>query len=230
MATLVGTPPNIIISSFREKAMGEPFRMFDFAPVGVLVAFTGITFVALLGWKLIPKRDTKKLTSRDIDSYIAELTIPTKSALIGKRLAELNEAALLSDVSIIGMIRDGKRLYGSPQSAVLKAQDALILEAVPNAVDEFRSNLNLDFSDEKREGMLRAEGEGLSLSEVIVTDRSRLHGKSVQSVGLAWRYGTILMGVSRNGKNNPRTLAQTGSATGGYFASAVPQRKCAYCD
>ena len=200
MATLVGTPPNIIISSFRENALGEPFGMFDFAPVGGLVALTGITFVALLGWKLIPKRHTQTLTSRDIDRYIAELTIPIKSDLIDQGVAELNEAAHLCDVSIIGVIRDGKRLYGSVQNAVLQAQDTLVLEAVPNAIDEFRSNLNLDFSDKKREGMLRAEGEGLSLSEVIVTDGSRLRGKSVQSVGLAWRYGTILMGVSRNGK------------------------------
>ena len=49
MTTLVGTPPNIIISSFREQALGEPFSMFDFAPVGGLVALIGITFVALFG-------------------------------------------------------------------------------------------------------------------------------------------------------------------------------------
>lgn len=190
MTTLVGTPPNIIISSFREQALGEPFSMFDFAPVGGLVALIGITFVALFGWKLIPKREVQTLTSSDIDRYIAELTISENSTLSGQRLAELNEVAQLSDVSLIGMIRDGRRLYGSAQNAVLRDQDALVLEAVPNAIDEFRTNLNLDFSDEKREGMLRAEGEGLSLSEVIVTAGSRLHGKSVQSVGLVWRYGT----------------------------------------
>jgi uncharacterized protein with PhoU and TrkA domain len=98
------------------------------------------------------------------------------------------------------VIRDGKRLYGSAQNAVLKDQGVLVLEAVPNAIDEFRSNLNLDFSDENREGTLRTESESLNLSEVIVTDGSRLNGNSVQSVGLAWRYGTILMGASRNGK------------------------------
>ena len=225
MATLVGTPPNIIISSFREQALGEPFSMFDFAPVGGLVALTGITFVALFGWKLIPKREVQTLTSSDIDRYIAELTIPANSTLIGQRLAELNEAAQLSDVSLIGVIRDGRRLYGSAQNTILRDQDALVLEAVPNAIDEFRSNLNLDFSDEKREVMLRAEGEGLSLSEVIVKDGSRLHGKSVQSVGLAWRYGTILMGVSRNGKTIVERLRKLALMPGDMLLLLSPKEK-----
>ena len=57
MATLIGTPPNIIIASIREDAVGEPFSMFDFAPVGGLTAVAGLIFVALIGWRLIPNRD-----------------------------------------------------------------------------------------------------------------------------------------------------------------------------
>ena len=56
MATLIGTPPNIIIATFRGDALGEPFRMFDFAPVGGVVAIVGLLFVALIGWRLIPQR------------------------------------------------------------------------------------------------------------------------------------------------------------------------------
>jgi di/tricarboxylate transporter len=54
LATLIGTPPNIVIASFREDALGEPFSMFDFAPVGVVCASVGLAFVALIGWRLIP--------------------------------------------------------------------------------------------------------------------------------------------------------------------------------
>ena len=54
MVTLIGTPPNIVIATFRESALGEPYNMFDFAPVGIVVAITGTLFVALVGWRLIP--------------------------------------------------------------------------------------------------------------------------------------------------------------------------------
>ena len=200
MATLVGTPPNIIISSFREKALGSPFQMFDFAPVGGVVALAGIAFIALFGWKLIPKRDTANLSDKAEEHYVAELTVPLGSDLIGKPLRDLNGAAGDCDVLIIGLIRKGSRLYGAAQNTTLREQDALVLEAAPNALDEFRTHLKLDFSDEKREALLKADGDGLSLSEVVVTETSRLNGKSVETVGLAWRQGAVLMGVARNGK------------------------------
>ena len=54
MVTLIGTPPNIVIATFREEAFGQPFRMFDFAPVGLAVAGVGLLFIVLIGWRLIP--------------------------------------------------------------------------------------------------------------------------------------------------------------------------------
>ena len=200
MATLVGTPPNIIISSFREKALGSPFQMFDFAPVGGIVALAGITFIGLFGWKLIPKRDSASLSEKAQDHFIAELTVPLDSDLVGTQLRELNGAASDCDVQILGLIREGKRLYGAAQNTSLLEQDTIVLDAASNALDEFRTQLKLDFCDEKREALLTADGNGLSLSEVVVTETSRLNGKSVETVGLAWRQGAILMGVSRSGK------------------------------
>ena len=54
LITLIGTPPNIIIASFREQALGEPFGMFDFTPVGAVTALAGIAFIVLIGWRLVP--------------------------------------------------------------------------------------------------------------------------------------------------------------------------------
>ena len=61
LVTLIGTPPNIVIASFRGEALGEPYRMFDFAPVGLVCAVVGVLFVAFIGWRLIPgERQAKK--------------------------------------------------------------------------------------------------------------------------------------------------------------------------
>jgi len=54
MITLIGTPPNIVIAEFRGEALGEPYRMFDFAPVGLACAIVGVAYVALIGWRLLP--------------------------------------------------------------------------------------------------------------------------------------------------------------------------------
>ncbi|MGX9349630.1 SLC13 family permease [Shimia sp. W99] len=209
MATLIGTPPNIIIASIREESLGAPFKMFDFAPVGGLTALAGLVFVALIGWRLIPDREDAGKKVSDLGQYIAELTIPTESKLIGKRVAELGEQAEESDVAVLGLIRDGKRLYGAARNYTLREGDALVLEATPDALDEFRSALSLKFADEKREEHLNAAGDGLDIIEVVVPETARIAGKTAQSLGLAWRQGAVLMGISRKGQRIRSQIRKT---------------------
>ncbi|QBF31124.1 SLC13 family permease [Thalassococcus sp. S3] len=209
MVTLIGTPPNIIIASIRQESLGEPFRMFDFAPVGGVAALAGLAFVALVGWRLIPARDTAAGAVGDLAQYIAELTVPTGSKQIGKRIAELEETAEKTDVAILGLMRDGKRRYGRARNSVLREGDVLVLEATPEALDEFRSALGLAFSDAARQEQLTAGGEGLEVIEVVATETSRITGKTAQSVGLTWRQSTVLMGLSRKGKRITKQVRKT---------------------
>ncbi len=209
MATLIGTPPNIIIASIREDALGAPFKMFDFAPVGGLTAIAGLLFVALIGWRLIPDREDAGKKVSDLGQYIAELTIPAESKLIGKRLGELEKDAEDADVQILGLMRDGKRMYGTARNNVLREGDALVLEASPDALDEFRAALSLNFSDEKREEQLNAAGDGLDVIEVVVPENARIAGKTAQALGLAWRQGAVLMGISREGRRIRSQIRKT---------------------
>lgn len=223
MATLIGTPPNIIIASIREDALGAPFKMFDFAPVGALTALAGLAFVALIGWRLIPQREDSVLQASDIAEYIAELTVPEDSDHIGKRLIELQDAADKADVAILGLIRDGKRRYGTALNTELRAGDTLVLEAKPDALDEFRSALSLAFSDKEREERLKAAGEGLDLLEVVVPQNSRLAGKTTQSVGLHWRRRSVLMGISREGRKITSEVRKTVIRPGDILLLLVPK-------
>ncbi|KIN61718.1 TrkA-C domain protein [Sulfitobacter noctilucae] len=223
MVTLIGTPPNIIIASIREQSLGEPFRMFDFAPVGGVAAIAGLTFVALIGWRLIPAREDSALSTEDLSQYIAELVIPEDSKLIGKRLAELSETAESADVAILGLMRDGKRRYGQARNVALQAADALVLEATPDALDEFRSTLDLALADSTREERLKAGGEGVEIVEVVVTETSRLNGRTAQAVGLAWRRRTILLGISRQGRKITSQLRSTPLKPGDILLLLVPR-------
>ncbi len=223
MVTLIGTPPNIIIASIRRDSLGEPFGMFDFAPVGGVAAIAGLLFVALVGWRLIPARDDEKSVAEEVSQYIAELTVPEGSKLIGTRLGALEEDAEKADVAIIGLIRDGKRRYGRARGSALQAGDALVLEATPDALDEFRAALSLAVAEAIREDKLKAAGEGVEIIEVVVTDQSRLIGRTAQSVGLGWRQSTILMGISRGGKKITRQIRKTDIRAGDILLLLVPR-------
>ncbi|WP_421701682.1 SLC13 family permease [Aliiroseovarius sp.] len=225
MVTLIGTPPNIIIASIRGDALGEPFRMFDFAPVGGVTAIAGLIFVALIGWRLIPQPEAAQNGGDpmgDHGQYIAELTIPEGSKLIGKRVKELDDEAAKNDVAILGVVRDGKRRYGTQRNTELLAQDALVLEARPEALDEFRAALSLDFAEAGRQDKLTAEGAGLSKIEVVVPETARINGKTAQAIGLNWRQRSVLMGISRGGKRISKQVRKTVVRPGDILLLLVP--------
>ncbi|MCK0167297.1 anion permease [Jannaschia sp. S6380] len=224
MITLIGTPPNIIIAGIRRDQLGESFAMFDFFPVGAVTALAGLAFVALLGWRMIPGQGDVQggASETEVTHYIAELTVPKDHPRIGAKVSDFGDVAEETAVHIIGLIRDGRRMFGSARHVALEAGDALILEAEPGALDEFRATENLEFTDDRRMSLLDAADQGLSLIEVVVTETSRITGKSAQSIGLAWRQRTVLMGISRKGRRIKDRLRRTEVQTGDILLLLAP--------
>jgi len=201
MVTLIGTPPNIIIASFRERAMGEPFAMFDFAPVGLTVAFVGILYVATIGWRLMPKSDNDTVGQGghiNLEGFIAELVLPEKSRSIGKMVRDLYAAADEDDITILGVVRGGTRLGGFGARTVLRAGDMLVVEAKAKDMDRFRGSVGLDYFGER--ALDDTATGGLELTEVVVPRDARIVGRSAISLRLRARRGVALLGISRQGK------------------------------
>ncbi len=200
MITLIGTPPNIVVAEFRGDALGEPYRMFDFAPVGLACATVGVAYVALIGWRLLPRERQSSDAGKDLfdlADYIAEVRVPEGSGVIGKRVRDLDAEAAKVDVEIIGLIRRGRRLPGLARIAEIKADDILVVEASPDSLEEALGGLKLEYVG-KGEGQLK--DEDLVLQEVVVQESSRLAGRSAISVRLLYRYRVALVGVSRQGR------------------------------
>ncbi len=200
MITLIGTPPNIVIAEFRGEALGEPYRMFDFAPVGLACAIVGVAYVATIGWRLLPSERQSQDAGKelfDLADYIAEVRVPEGSSAIGKRVRDLDEQAAKSDVEIIGLIREGRRLPGLARIAEIKANDILVLEASPDSLEEALGALKLEYVG-RGEGQLG--DDDLVLNEVVVQESSQLAGRTALSLRLLYRYRVALVGVSRQGK------------------------------
>ncbi|MCH8943849.1 MAG: SLC13 family permease [Proteobacteria bacterium] len=200
MITLIGTPPNIVIAEFRGAELGEPYRMFDFAPVGLVCAVVGVAYVALIGWRLLPAERKASDAGKelfDLADYIAEVRVPEGSAIIGKRVRELDALAAKSDIEIVGLSRKGRRLPGLARIAEIKAGDVLVIEASPDSLEEALGALGLEYVG-SGEGQLGADD--LLLTEVVVQETSRLAARSAMSLRLLYRYRVALVGVSRQGQ------------------------------
>jgi di/tricarboxylate transporter len=182
MITLIGTPPNIVIAEFRNDALGTPYRMFDFAPVGLTCAVVGVAYVAFIGWRLLPSERKDSDSGKELfklADYIAELKVPDGAKVIGSQVRDLDELAAKSDVEIVGLVRKGRRLPD------------------PESIEDAVGGLGLEYMGTGK-GVL--ENEDLVLSEVVVPESSGLAGRSAMSFRLLYRYRVALIGVSRGGR------------------------------
>ncbi len=200
MITLIGTPPNIVIATFRGEALGDPYTMFDFAPVGLVVAVVGIAYVALIGWRLIPvERTSASMPSsiEDLESYLVELRVPADAEIIGQKLRQLDDQADEAGVQILGLVRDGERLPGMAARATLEADDRIVVEGGPDGIEAFAGAMALSYADSDRPS--KALSGTTVMREVAVPQTSRLVGRTDSTMRLRYRRGVILLGISRNG-------------------------------
>jgi di/tricarboxylate transporter len=201
MITLIGTPPNIVIAQYRERALGESYGMFDFAPVGLCVATVGILFVALIGWRLIPSRERPGNIHNESDAglFVAEAQVPEQSTAIGQRVKELYPLAGEHDITVLGLVRSGRRLAGFAGYEEIRKGDHLVLEGDPKSIEAFLGGAQLDFAG-KEKHEIGLTGNSLNLIEVIVPEGSRINGRCSHDLKLLTRHGITLLGVSRQGK------------------------------
>ncbi len=155
MTTLIGTPPNIIVAGFRSRTGEPPFGMFDFTPVGLVVALAGLVFIIVVGWRLVPNRSESSAGSFDTNAYITEVRVPTDAKLVGKRLGEIE--ADVEDMQILGLVRNEMRLVAPHQNRVIQAEDILVIEVEAEALSDVLSRLGLPLEESKENTEAKAE-------------------------------------------------------------------------
>lgn len=207
MTTLVGTPPNIIIATFRANETGEAFGMFNFAPVGVGLTIVGILFIGFLGWRLLPKRIAKKSDKElfEIDDYITEVKVPKKGKVKGLSIGELVELSK-ADIQVLGLVRNNKRIHAPNDDEVLQADDIIILETDTDSLHTFIDDTNLELVGGKQ---FRKDAQGskdVAISEAIVMADSPLIGQSAAGIRMRSRYGINLLAVARKEERIHRRL------------------------
>lgn len=201
MITVIGTPPNIVIATFREDALGASFSMFDFAPVGIVVATAGVLFVVFIGRRFIPLERRKHDSGReleDLKGYVAEVKVAESSKTIGKPLSGLDTLAEEYGVSVLGLVRRGKRLPGLARDELVHKSDLVVLEGGPDAIDQFIGAAGLTFVKPRKE----QEGPkgSMGMVEAVVPDGARIEGRTARELRLLYRHGVTLLGISRRGE------------------------------
>jgi di/tricarboxylate transporter len=224
MTTLIGTPPNLIVSGFRAQTGAGTFAMFDFTPVGIAVAAVGVVFVTLIGWRLVPKRQRAGAESFDTGAYLTEARVPDKGKAVGMTLREIEAALVEADAQVVGLIRDEARIPAPSAGRIVRAGDILIIEAEPKRLAAALSSLDLRLEEDKPEQLADEDGaasttartadtspraiqsDDIVLMELTVLPDSMLVSRSALDIRLRTRYGINLLAISRQGRRSMERL------------------------
>jgi di/tricarboxylate transporter len=198
--TLIGTSPNIIVSRMREDLVGEPFRMFDFFPVGASVSLLGLVFLAF-AYRLLPsRRGAASLdTAFNIEAYTTEVSVPANSPLVGKAVADLEKLGE-SEIDVSTLIRERFRRYTPSPTWPLEAGDVLLLEGEPAALERVIAMGGLKLGDDEDEKQPPVDKESFGVMEAVVTEQSPLVDRTAAQADLGERYQVGLLAVSRRGE------------------------------
>lgn len=147
MTTMIGTPPNLIVSGFRAQTGAGSFAMFDFTPIGLAVAVVGTLFIVLLGWRLVPAREKASTEGFETGAYVTEVRVLPDSKAAGLFLREIEARLDEAGAQIIGLVRNEVRMTAPQSSRKVLAGDILVIEADVEALPEVLSTLGLQLEE-----------------------------------------------------------------------------------
>lgn len=226
MTTLIGTPPNLIVSGFRETAGLGGFSIFDFSQVGVAIAVSGVAFIGLIGWRLVPSRATESVQGFESGAYRSEVRVLPESPAVGEPLYKIERLLDEVDAQVVGMVRGEFRVMVPNPRRVLRAGDILLLEVDPKLLTKVLKNTGLvleeavslaevDTDEEKPEGEPEANTEPTKhddevvLKELVVMPNSPLLHRTASDIELRSRYGINLLAISQRGRQSIKRLRTT---------------------
>lgn len=206
LVTLVGTSPNILVSKVREELTGEPFGMFDFTPVGIVIAVSGLAFLSF-AYRLLPGDRRAAGTSMEaafnLEGYSTEARVPEASPFVGRTVAEL-ETLGEEGLRVTAVIRERFRRHVARPDWTLAAGDVLLLTGEPGDLERVvaRAELRLAGEEVTEDG----PDEDSVVAEGVVTADSPLVGRTPAEIQLRREHGLRLLAVSRTGQRLMRRL------------------------
>jgi len=203
--TLIGTPPNILISEALKEGGLQPFRMFDFTPVGISVLLAGTAYMAVIGRRLLPSHglDSELSSARakdykslyELQENMVMLHLPASSILHGKTLSECRLGSILG-MNVVAVMRDGHTQLSPNPSFTLQSNDRLMVEGQLDQLSALHGKNNLVVEKEgfTVENLFSAEIEFL---EVRLLPGSYMVGQNLMQVDFRHQYQGIVLAIRR---------------------------------
>ena len=224
LCTLIGTSTNIIVVGLLQSTPeANALNLFSPAVIGIPIIIFGILYFALFGERLLPNRNIESVDSdiSDPRQYAVSMKIEAGGALSGKMIS--NSGLLKLNYSLLSEIRTaGKTVTSIRSNRVLKDNDTLVFIGQPESVTELRQIPGLSTIDDQSSKM-EAPKNSRALVEAILASNSSMVGKTVKRSMFRSRFGSVIVSVSRNGKQIKKDVAKIRLRAGDLMLIEAPQ-------
>ncbi|HSH04537.1 MAG TPA: SLC13 family permease [Anaerolineae bacterium] len=205
VTTLIGTPPNLLVSNALEQANLPPFELLDFTPVGLIIMFSSIAYMVLIGRHLLPNNAPKRTQNENLSheyqlgQYLSELHVMSDSPLIGQTLVETGLGENF-DLTVMGIIRDGRTRLGIMPNAHIAAGDILLVEGhLANALKAI-GRLGLALVQEVTLDRMDLVSDETALAEIVLVNPDAFVGQTLRELHFRTTYGLTVLALWRSGK------------------------------
>lgn len=216
LTTLIGTPPNLLISNGLKEAGYEPFSLFDFSPIGGVIMVVGTLFLAFTARFLLPAHDpgASESSSSDRKSLESQYALKDRaffvklekgSLLAGRTLANSNIGHSLG-MQVIALQREGQTHFAPGPDMVLKEGDRLYTQGEAERLNELIGWHDLQPVQATEENMLQ-KGV-ISMVEAKVTEEADFVGKTLRESGFRRNYGLNVLKVIQGESEKDDELAK----------------------
>lgn len=222
LMTLIGTPPNLLISEAMTQNGYAPFKLFDFTPLGGAVMVIGVLFVALFGRFLLPKNKasrSKQVSQRSLRARYKlhdrtfMMRVPTHSVLVGKTLAE-SRIGSSTGLIILALVRRGRSETLPSRQTVIRGGDGILVQG---RIDQFRELRRWsDLVIEREAPVLKSMvADQIAYAEVTLAETSQLVSELVRDSAFRSRFNVAVVGLMRGDQYRLTNLAYVPLRKGG---------------
>ena len=208
LTTLIGTPPNLLVADALRSEGLEPFGLFDYSPVGLVVLVAGFAFLMLAVPVLVPKRNIRAAGPEGDEGRVLPdiygfnerfvvLKLPQDSPLAGKSLGEIRLGSV-AGLQAIMVIRDGRPRPLPGPGFLLRPGDRIVVQGAVDRLGQLRGSSALEIDDGKLDARV-LDSPDLEIAEVGVPEGSELIGHSLGDLRFADRYGVRVLTIRREG-------------------------------
>ena len=198
--TMIGTSTNLLVDGVA-RAAGQPaFGIFEITPVGLIMAVVGLLYLLFIAPRLLPSRDSMSslMSNRSKMKFFTEVAIPEDSALVGKKLDEVDIFAR-ENARVIDVLRGDGSLRRDLSAVTLEDGDRVVLRTPMSEVLGLQGNKDLRMVD-------KLSSVQTSTVEVLITPGCHMIGRSLGSMRLRRRYGVYVLAAHRRNQNIGRQL------------------------